>query len=103
MRRIALSLFFLSAAGCAAEPEPSKDTAIAACHRFVKERLRAPSSAQFPPDGLDVSTAGGIYAISGAVDAQNGFGALIRGRYSCTVEWLTGGIYNPKDVTLTGL
>lgn len=56
--------------------------AIEDCKNLVKERLKAPSSAKF----LDVELNdldGKSFEIVGEFDAQNGFGALIRGRFKC--------------------
>lgn len=98
---VLFALFFALSA-CAGEPTHSRETAFIACQRFVKERLRAPASAQFPTEGLEVEVKGDVYTFRGAVDAQNGFGALIRGFYSCSVQWLAGEIYNLKEVNMAG-
>lgn len=56
-----------------------------ACEKFVTERLKAPATAKFT-DGAAVSqNTVGAYVVSGEVDAENGFGAMIRTAYSCTV------------------
>lgn len=53
----------------------------------VRQRLKAPSTARFVTEEQRISTtqALGIVRIVGAVDAQNGFGAMIRNRYACEV------------------
>lgn len=99
--RLGATLLLLMCAGCTQAPEHSPAAATAACEGFVKERLRAPASAQFPSQGRDVAPqGGGRYTVRGVVDSQNGFGALVRSEYACSVEWLTGGIYNPVSVTV---
>jgi hypothetical protein len=69
--------------------EPGSDDAYRACQGFVRERLRAPATAVFPPSSLEiVSTAigGGVFAVSSYVDSQNGFGAMVRSRFNCHVD-----------------
>lgn len=69
------------------------------CERFVSDRLKAPSSADFAPmRDLKISGDGnGPWVVEGYVDAQNSFGAKIRNRYSCSV------IFNGDRVSLLGL
>lgn len=55
-----------------------------ACERAVKEQLKAPSSAKFV--NMESQGAGGSFAVTGQVDAENSFGAMIRTSFSCTVE-----------------
>lgn len=57
-------------------------TAIAACENSVEAQLRAPATADF---GGEVATrgTGGTYTVTGHVDAENGFGAQIRTRWTC--------------------
>lgn len=58
---------------------------------FVKERLKSPSSADFPSafntQAFSVTAIlPNKYMVSSYVDAQNSFGAKIRSRYSCTLK-----------------
>ena len=57
---------------------------------FVKDRLKAPSTASFPyitDDGVSVTKQEGCsYSVRAYVDAQNSFGAKIRTRYSVNVR-----------------
>jgi hypothetical protein len=55
------------------------------CHRLVLAALVAPGSAKFP-DEATVLPMGkrDTLNVSGKVDSQNRFGALIRKNYSCT-------------------
>jgi len=59
------------------------------CERFVIQRLKAPATARFGPASDTEVTGfnGGTYRISGWVDAQNSFSALVRNRYTCWVEY----------------
>jgi hypothetical protein len=53
-----------------------------ACRDWVKERLKAPATADFANE--TVSKAGNRYTVIGAVDAENSFGAKIRTPFVCT-------------------
>lgn len=74
--------------------DSSSDNSYAAfdiCQTFVKRQLRSPGSAKFRnyfQDDGEVSVFGfgnGPYTVSSSVDAQNGFGALIRSDFTCRV------------------
>lgn len=77
---------------------PSKDQSmIDRCTSMVLAKLKAPSSAQFPggesvrewePDGKS-------YEITGSVDSQNGFGAMVRSDFRCIVQ--------SADLSVTGV
>jgi hypothetical protein len=68
--------------------DPSNSGAIEACHHFVGDDLKAPSTAHYSPDSEDqVFNAGTHYTVSGYVDAENSFGAKLRLNYTCTVQW----------------
>jgi hypothetical protein len=62
-------------------------TAMANIKLAVESRLKSPSSASFP--FLDIqfkANADGTYRLDSYVDAQNGFGATIRGQYTAVVD-----------------
>lgn len=49
--------------------------------------LKAPATAQFPDlDEMVVNGSNGRYSVSGFVDSQNSYGAIIRSNYSYNVE-----------------
>jgi hypothetical protein len=54
------------------------------CEGFIADRLRAPATAEFPAP--ETRKAGREYTVVGAVDSENGFGAMIRTGYVCTVR-----------------
>jgi hypothetical protein len=55
-----------------------------ACQDAVLDRLKAPATAQFPDlDAEAFSIQRGQWVIAGAVDSENGFGAMIRTDYEC--------------------
>ena len=82
----------------------SESGAFTVCKKFVTDRLRSPGSAKFPSaidDGVIVSgLAENRYAVSAYVDSQNGFGALVRTRFSCIVAWQSGAEYKLEDLQI---
>ena len=66
--------------------QPSAYGAEVACRSFVRDHLKAPSTAEF--SGVAVKTSGQppLFTVTGAVDSQNSFGAMIRSRWSCAVR-----------------
>lgn len=73
------------------------------CHNYVRDNLKSPSSANFPP--ADASTAvpisGGDYEVTSYVDAQNVFGAMVRNDYVCTVKPLPDKKWRLLDLKIT--
>jgi hypothetical protein len=67
-------------------PGPAEATSrqITACREKVKTQLKAPATAQFSGESVTKQPTGGLYEVRGVVDAENGFGALLRQRYTCT-------------------
>lgn len=69
---------------------------------FVKDNLKAPATAKFPmwtQENCTATHTGNNWTVTSFVDAQNGFGALIRSDYTVRMT------YHPeRDTwTLTGL
>lgn len=69
-----------------------------ACRDAVRDNLKAPSTAEFGEP--KTTTAGKDWLIAGAVDAQNGYGAMIRSRYTCTVRGDANGSYSIVSVDM---
>lgn len=65
---------------------PDHRTAYETCETLVKERLRAPSTAEFGGYGqANIERSGGeTYRIEGWVDAENAFGAMLRNTFVCS-------------------
>ena len=65
-----------------------EDTAVERCQTAIGAKLKSPSTAKFA-DKVDVTTQKGTFGtyfqVFGQVDAQNGFGATVRGAYHCKV------------------
>lgn len=55
--------------------------AISQCETRVEEQLKAPATAEFDSE----AKGGGPWQVTGTVDSENGFGAMIRSTYQCTV------------------
>jgi hypothetical protein len=64
----------------------------------VKARLKAPATARF--SGETVEHTAGYDGVTGDVDAQNSFGALIRSHYTCHA-WVDGGAWHVGTVEVT--
>jgi hypothetical protein len=58
------------------------------CNEFVKERLVAPSTAEFGKYSEDnvLVMENNQYGVLGYVDAQNSFGAMLRKEYACIMQ-----------------
>lgn len=67
------------------------------CNDYVKDRLKAPSTAEFPflADRI-TKVSDGHYLVESHVDAQNSFGAKLRRDYYCDIE-LVGEYSGSKD------
>jgi hypothetical protein len=61
---------------------------------FIAQRLKSPSTAKFPgifEKNKHISDlGGGKYRINSWVDSQNGFGAMIRSKWSCKIIFVDG-------------
>lgn len=74
--------------------EPKADigeavSAWVACQQFVEERLKAPSTVEYPSPYTEYtrSVGGGTFEVDAYVDAENSFGAMIRTDFLCTVDY----------------
>lgn len=72
------------AVGCSTESDATRGIeAESVCKDFVKDRLKSPGSAKFHTDNTGSGTA---FTVTGTVDSQNSFGALIRNNFTCRVH-----------------
>lgn len=75
------------------------------CKDFVKDRLRSPGSAKFrnffEDDGEVIVTGAGKgpYTVRSTVDSENGFGALIRTDFTCSVTNTSGDRWRLNSVS----
>lgn len=67
------------------DPRGSQTEAIIYAQGFVENCLRAPATAQFPWETMAILD-GDVWRVSGSVDSQNGFGALIRSDWQCELR-----------------
>jgi hypothetical protein len=65
-------------------PADAATKQIAACREKVKVQLKAPATAQFSGEAVTKQPTGELFEVRGVVDAENGFSALLRQRYTCT-------------------
>ncbi len=68
------------------------------CEHAVKDRLKAPSSADFPfAHSTQVVSAGAnTFRLASYVDAQNSFGATLRTGFVCEARWKGGDQDDPQ-------
>lgn len=71
-----------------------------ACEKFIENNLKAPKSAEFPPESKAVidRIANNLFEVVSYVDAQNSFGAMIRTFYTCEVRHGYGGGWELIDL-----
>lgn len=101
---IALALI-LSAQGCSSETKEQRaekrcvdsSWAWVMSQRYVKNNLKSPSSAEFPalPNAAE-HISGCTHVVVGDFEAQNGFGAMVRHRFSAKMT------YNKQSDTWSG-
>jgi hypothetical protein len=75
----------------AVTPTDHSSSAFTRCQRYVRDRLKAPATADFP--FLDRKTwkfDDDVYVVKSYVDAQNSFGAMLRTNWHCKVQYVGG-------------
>lgn len=68
----------------ASDVEYEQMSARLGCHDFIERELKAPSTADY--SGEETTGAYVTFTTTGAVDAENSFGAKIRANFVCIVE-----------------
>lgn len=69
------------------------------CEDEVRSQLKAPDTAEFS-DTEAVKTKGSKYAVKGAVDSENSFGANLRAYWVCDAEHIRGNRYRVDATVL---
>lgn len=70
---------------------PDEVTAYIMCQEFVRDRLKAPASAEFPRyTRADIVNTENRWKVEGWVDAENSFGARVRTSYYCILTYSAG-------------
>lgn len=97
-RAMAVAVLLLAAAACggdsggeAAADEPDRtEEAINVCRQSVEGKLKAPATAEWSDEAAESQNARDDYVlVTGSVDAENGFGALIRMEWTCNARLLS--------------
>ena len=92
---LAVSCSFMGGNG--GDSPPTSFEAERQCQAWVRDQLRAPSTAEF---SQTTSTGGSSsWAVSGVVDAENGFGAMLRTSWTCDIR-LDGDTWRGNAVLL---
>lgn len=81
------------------EDADSSEMAEIMCQDFVADRLKSPSTAEFS-DASTTLLGTSRYKVTGAVDAENGFGAMIRAHYVCQVRYDGDDLWTAESVNL---
>ena len=68
------------------------------CKQAVKDRLKAPATAKFSSTKATLS--GGSWTVTGAVDSENSFGALVRGNFTCQADHQVDENWTTRNVRL---
>jgi hypothetical protein len=94
--------FFMSQSSSPSSSSPSDIDAHVMARSFVRDRLVAPSTADFSSlaDTKVTPLGGNRWSVSGWVDAQNAFGAKLRRRYSCTLRYEGHDNWRAESVSL---
>lgn len=73
------------------------------CQDFLEDQLKAPSTADYPCCYSDFTTYQGnrVYEVRSYVDAENSFGAKIRNRFVCRVEYRGNERWRLRDLHIS--
>ncbi|WP_143546405.1 hypothetical protein [Rhodococcus sp. 14-2496-1d] len=74
-----------------------EDMSIEACQNAVATQLKSPATASFTRVGAS-EVSDGVYNVSGYVDGQNSFGAVVRMNFVC--RGITSPYVTADDVTV---
>jgi len=82
--------------------KPDNISAFVMSKEFVKEQLRAPSTADFPwyEKSFVTDLGGGRFRVSAYVDAQNSFGAKLRSNYTCVLGSTDGDTWIVESINI---
>jgi len=70
--------------------------------QFVKQTLKAPTTAEFPWDPVSAGTDGtGLYQVESYVDSQNSFGAMVRSEWMVNMR-LSGDRWTLEKMRIGG-
>ncbi|ULJ69262.1 hypothetical protein MIS45_11070 [Wielerella bovis] len=69
-----------------------------ACEDEVKKQLKAPASAQFSNWQYRYNDSTKTHTLSGSVDSQNSYGAMLRSNFVCTAEYKGDGQFSTRVI-----
>jgi hypothetical protein len=81
---------------------PGRVSVYSMAQQFVEERLRAPSTADFPSGSEHEvgDLGGGKFRVISYVDAQNAFGAMIRSTWIVEMQYLGNDRWRLTDIAI---
>lgn len=87
-KSLGIVALFIMIAGCGGGKQTSGDSvgAFVFCKDFVRDRLKSPSTADFPFRRTTSDLGNNTYVITSYVDSQNLFGATVRSHWSCKIR-----------------
>lgn len=99
---ICIGTYFIMQSQAEDKPDTGDNTgAYVVCKDFVTDRLKAPSTAEFP--SMYYSTIEKLtdttWRVKSYVDAQNSFGAMIRTNFICEVRYTGNNNWRLVDLT----
>lgn len=95
---------FIKTLGVSSDAKTSKLDDVAAwtkCQAATKAVLKSPASASFDNSTILVTRISNGFNVTGSVDSQNSFGAMIRSEYECDLE-ISGGALAVKHIGIDG-
>lgn len=95
---VVFSMFSDGTDGAASPADIGRATSIRVCQDAVRERLKAPSTAEFSGESYQAPQSH-KRVVTGDVDAQNSYGAMLRSSWSCTLR-RDGRDWYVDDVTI---
>lgn len=92
------------ASSSAGADKARETTAFIQCKNFVRDRLLAPASADFPfLEHAFWDMGNSTWVIKSHVDSQSGFGAMIRSSWYCKVQYVGGNVSDQRSWRLLDL
>lgn len=100
MKRLAYALAIITILlSCNTNYNDPEFDAILNVKQHVTQQLKAPSTAEFNQTTA-TKLKDNVYLVKGTVDAQNGFGAMIRKDFSCEIEFVSRNKHRISNFTL---
>lgn len=93
---------WIAASGSGSATADSGTMANVMCEQFAEKRLVSPASAAWPHSRMAniEKIAGGKYRVRTYVDSQNAYGALVRSRVDCTLQFRGGDEWALESITI---